>query len=57
MTTTETAYAEVPAREQIPGYHKPFWESLKEHERSGAEVRRLRNLRYVPKEICPKCQS
>ncbi len=56
MTTAETAYQKF-LPEQIPGYHKPFWESLRQH---AVQVQRCDDCgtyRYVPKEICPKCQS
>jgi uncharacterized OB-fold protein len=41
----------------LPAWHGPFWESLRNH---SVRVQRCDDcslFRYVPKEVCPRCQS
>ena len=41
----------------MPEFHLPFWEALKAHELRVQKCEDCGALRYVPKEICPKCGS
>lgn len=41
--------------EDMPEFHRPFWEALKRHEFRVQSCARCRALRHVPKEICPAC--
>jgi uncharacterized OB-fold protein len=43
--------------EGIPGWHGPFWDSLKEHAVRVQRCDRCGAFRYVPKEICNRCHS
>jgi uncharacterized protein len=56
MTTTAPTYDKF-LPEGIPGYQRPYWDSLRDH---AVKVQRCDSCgayRYVPKEICPKCQA
>jgi uncharacterized protein len=53
---TDTAYTKL-LPEDIPSWHRPYWDSLKEH---SVKVQRCDNcgaFRHVPKEICNECLS
>jgi uncharacterized OB-fold protein len=43
--------------EDIPSWQVPFWESLKAHDVRVQRCDACGAYRYVPKEICPACQS
>jgi len=42
---------------QVPVWHMPFWESLKEHAVKVQKCSGCGTFRYVPKEICSACYS
>jgi uncharacterized OB-fold protein len=43
--------------EGIPSWQMPYWDSLKEHAVKVQRCDSCGTFRYVPKEICPHCQS
>ena len=43
--------------DDMPEFHRPFWEALKAHELRVQKCDDCGTLRYVPKEICPRCGS
>jgi len=43
--------------EGIPSWQMPYWESLKEHEVKVQKCSACGTFRFVPKELCPNCQS
>jgi uncharacterized OB-fold protein len=43
--------------EGIPAWQRPYWESLKNHAVAVQRCDSCGAFRYVPKEICPNCQS
>lgn len=43
--------------EGIPDSHLPFWESLKEHAVRVQRCAKCSTFRYIPKDICPACNS
>jgi uncharacterized OB-fold protein len=43
--------------EGIPSWQMPYWDSLKAHEIKVQKCDGCGAFRFVPKEICPKCQS
>jgi uncharacterized OB-fold protein len=43
--------------DDMPEFHRPFWEALKAHELRVQRCDDCGSLRYVPKEICPRCGS
>ena len=53
---SETAYEKLlPA--DIPGWHQPYWDSLKRHRAEVQKCDECGAFRYVPKEICNRCLS
>lgn len=42
--------------DDLPDFHRPFWEALKAHE---LRLQQCANghLRFIPSEICPRCGS
>ena len=43
--------------DDMPEFHRPFWEALKAHELRVQKCDDCGTLRFVPKEICPHCGS
>lgn len=43
--------------EGIPSWQMPYWDSLKSHSIAVQKCDDCGTFRYVPKEICAKCQS
>lgn len=43
--------------DDMPEFHRPFWEALKAHEFRVQSCAACGTLRHVPKEICPACGS
>jgi uncharacterized OB-fold protein len=43
--------------ESIPASHLTFWESLKEHAVKVQRCESCATFRYIPKDICPTCNS
>jgi len=43
--------------EGVPGWHQPFWDSLRERNIKVQRCTSCKAFRHVPKEICAKCRS
>lgn len=43
--------------DDMPEFHRPFWDALKAHELRVQKCAGCGTLRFVPKEICPRCGS
>ena len=43
--------------EGIPSWQQPYWDSLKAHDVRVQKCDSCGALRYIPKELCNKCQS
>ena len=43
--------------EGVPGWHQPFWESLRQRDIKVQRCTSCGAFRYVPKEICANCHS
>lgn len=43
--------------DDMPAFHRPFWEALKAHELKVQTCDDCGTLRFIPKEICPHCGS
>lgn len=41
----------------LPEYHEPFWNSLREHEIRLQKCNTCGVFRFIPTEICPRCWS
>jgi uncharacterized OB-fold protein len=53
---TEGEYAKL-LPEGIPSWHRPFWDSLRDHRITVQRCTSCESYRHVPKEICSKCMS
>jgi uncharacterized OB-fold protein len=52
-----SAYEKFLPPDDLPDFHLPFWEALKRHELSLQKCEDCGTLRYIPAELCPRCQS
>jgi hypothetical protein len=43
--------------DDLPEFHRPFWDALKAHRLNLQKCDTCGRLRYVPTEICPRCGS
>ena len=43
--------------DDLPDFHRPFWDALKNHELRLQKCDDCAAWRYVPGEICPRCAS
>jgi uncharacterized OB-fold protein len=53
---TEDAYQKL-LPEGIPAWHRPYWDSLREHSVRVQKCDSCGTFRHVPKEICSRCMS
>lgn len=43
--------------DDLPDFHMPFWRALQRHELHLQKCGGCGTLRYIPSEICPRCQA
>lgn len=50
-----SAYEKFLPPDDLPEFHRPFWDGLKAHELRLQKCEACGTLRYSPAEICPRC--